>query len=74
MSMLSMSVQAHVPPSKRAVARKGFLARFYERLYEARMHKAAEVLKQHCHLLPSELQQAALRLSARNEHTLPFVH
>ena len=73
MSMLSMSVQAHVPPSKRAASHKGVFARFYQRLYEARMHKAAEVLKQHSHLLPGELQRAALQMSARNEASLPFI-
>ncbi len=74
MSMLSMPVHAHVPPSKRAASsRKGLLARFCQRIYEARMHKAADVLKQHSHLLPADLQQAALRMSARNEKSLPFV-
>lgn len=73
MSMLSLSLHAHVPPSKRAKSRKGLLSRFYQRLYEARMHKANEVFKQHSHLLPSELQRAAVALSRRNEDLLPFV-
>jgi hypothetical protein len=73
MSMLSMSLHAHVPPSKRAATHKGVFARFCQRLYEARMHKAADVLKQHSHLLPAEMRRAALELSARNEASLPFI-
>ena len=73
MSMLSMSVHAHVPPSRRAAARKGLLSRVYQRLYEARMNKARDVFKQHVHLLPAELQHAAIAISARNEASLPFV-
>jgi len=72
MSMLSMSVQAHVPPSKRSTSHRGVLARFWQRFLDARMSKADEVIKQHTHLLPSELQHLAHSLSARDEASLPF--
>ena len=73
MSMLSMSLHAHVPPSRRAQVRKGLLARIYQRIYDARMNKARDVFKQHVHLLPADQQRAAIALSARNEDSLPFI-
>ncbi len=68
-------VTLHAPstPSKRAKVHKGLFARFCQRIHDARMNKARDVFKQHVHLLPSELQRAAVKLTARNEHILPFV-
>ena len=73
--MSIMTLYAPPTPSKRAKAkaRKGWFARFCDRMYEARMNKARDVFQQHVHLLPADLQRAAIKLSARNEHTLPFV-
>jgi hypothetical protein len=74
--MSTMTLYAPPTPSKRAKAEKahkGWFARFCQRLYDARMKRAQDVFQQHVHLLPADLQRAALQLSARNEHTLPFV-
>ena len=71
--MSIMTLYAPPTPSKRAKAQQGWFARFCERIRVARMHKAHDVFKQHVHLLPAELQLAAIRLAARNEKDLPFI-
>ena len=54
-------------------ARKSLFWRFYDRLIEARMRHAEDVLRQHSHLVPHELEQAGWKVSARSEDSLPFV-
>lgn len=71
--MSIMTLYAPPTPSKRAKEHKGLFARFCQRIHDARMNKARDVFKQHAHLLPPELQRAAIRLTSRDEHTLPFV-
>lgn len=62
------------PAVAEAPVRKGMFHRFLDRLVEARMRKAEEMLRQHTHLLPRELQeQANWRLTERSEDSLPFV-
>jgi hypothetical protein len=57
-----------------APKRKGMFHRFLDRLIEARMRKAEEVLRQHTHLLPRELEeQIRWKLTERSEDSLPFV-
>jgi hypothetical protein len=52
---------------------KSLLRRLYDRLMEARMRQAQDVLKQHSHLVPRELEQAGWKVSTRSEDSLPFV-
>jgi hypothetical protein len=70
MSTLSL----HLSPSAvaRRANRKGWLARFFAALQESRMRTAREVIAQHRHLLPTELQRAGDKLDGRNEDLLPF--
>ena len=49
--------------------RKGLFARFME----ARQRQALQELTRHGLRLPRELEEAGLRISARNEDSLPFV-
>jgi hypothetical protein len=49
--------------------RKGLFARFIE----ARQKQAMQELARHGLRLPRELEEAGLRISARNEDSLPFV-
>jgi hypothetical protein len=49
--------------------RKGLFAR----LMEARQRQAAQELARHGLRLPRELEEAGLKISARNEDSLPFV-
>ena len=49
--------------------RKGLFARFME----ARQRQAMQELHRHGLRLPRELEEAGLKISARNEDSLPFV-
>ena len=71
--MSIMTLYAPPTPSKRAKAQKGWFARFCQRIHDARMEKARDVFKQHVHLLPPDLQRAAIQLTRRTEKDLPFV-
>ncbi len=71
--MSIMTLYAPPTPSKRAKEHKGVFARFCQRIHDARMNKARDVFKQHVHLLPEELQLAAMKMTWRDEHNLPFV-
>ena len=66
---LDTAVRAANKPQKQ----QGFLARLYAGLIAARHRQAALELQRHGWLLPSELEQAGWKLSARNEDSLPFV-
>jgi hypothetical protein len=60
--------------AKKAVpGEKGLFRRLYDRMIEARMRQANDVLRQHSHLIPHELEQAGWKISARSEDSLPFV-
>jgi hypothetical protein len=56
---------AKIPAGKR----KGLFAR----LIEARQQQANEELRRHGLHLPRELEDAGLKIGARNEDSLPFV-
>lgn len=58
-------------PSGRAPSDSLWL-RFRRFIHESRQRKADDVIMQHCHLLPEELERAGFRVNSRNEHTLPF--
>jgi hypothetical protein len=46
------------------------LCRFIE---DTQNRKADVVIRQHCHLLPREMEEAGLRLDSRSEKNLPFM-
>ncbi len=74
MSTLTYDVAAPTAATRKpATSRKGVLARFYDRLIEARMQKAVEELGHYRHLLPRELEQAGWKIGERSEDSLPFV-
>jgi hypothetical protein len=66
-----------VTPAARTPAvapqRRGFLARFVDALVESRMRQAERELRRYRHLIPGELERAALRLDSRSEDSLPFL-
>ena len=56
-----------------APRRRGLLARFVDALVESRMRQAERELRRYRHLMPGELERAALRLDSRSEDSLPFL-
>ena len=62
----SRSVTPAAAPARK---RKGLFARFIE----ARQRQAMLELARHGLRLPRELEEAGLKISARNEDSLPFV-
>jgi hypothetical protein len=57
-----------------APRRKGIFHRFLDRMIAARMAKAEELIRQHRHLLPRELEdQASWKVTERSESSLPFI-
>jgi hypothetical protein len=62
----SRTVTAVAAPARK---RKGLFARFIE----ARQRLAMQELARHGLRLPRELEEAGLKISARNEDSLPFV-
>ena len=75
MSSISVFGAAHDAAHSVANAANGagWWRRFYDRLIEARARQAGEVMRQHRHLLPRELEQAGWKLGERSEDSLPFV-
>lgn len=67
MSMLSLQI-----PSGRArnTSLWSRISRFIE---DTQNRKADIVIRQHCHLLPREMEEAGLRLDSRSEKNLPFM-
>jgi hypothetical protein len=61
--------QAGTPATAPARKRKGLFARFIE----ARQKQAMLELARHGLRLPHELEEAGLKIGARNEDSLPFV-
>jgi hypothetical protein len=73
-STISPSVSYGLAPSAKALAtHKGLFRRLYDRMIEARMRQAQDVLERHSHLIPHELEQAGWKVSERSEDSLPFV-
>jgi hypothetical protein len=70
MSTITYDVASTVRPGTTPVRkRKGLWARFME----ARERQALQELHRHGLRLPRELEEAGLKISARNEDSLPFV-
>ena len=66
---IAASAQATTPAAAPARKRESLFARFIE----ARQRVAMQELARHGLRLPRELEEAGLRISARNEDSLPFV-
>ena len=66
---IAATAQAGTPAAAPARKRKGLFARFIE----ARQKQAMLELARHGLRLPRELEEAGLKISARNEDSLPFV-
>ena len=60
-------------PSRSSAARKGWFRRFIVALQESRMRQAEREIARYRHLVPDELERAALRLDRRSEDGLPFL-
>jgi hypothetical protein len=69
MSTLAYDIAATAQAATPARKRKGLFARFIE----ARQRLAMQELARHGLRLPRELEEAGLKISARNEDSLPFV-
>ena len=66
---IAATAQVATPTKALAPKRKGLFARFIE----ARQRLAMQELARHGLRLPRELEEAGLKISARNEDSLPFV-
>jgi hypothetical protein len=66
---IAATTQTETPIAAPARKRKGLFARFME----ARQRQAELELARHGLRLPRELEEAGLKISARNEDSLPFV-
>ena len=66
---IAATTQAKTPAVAPVRKRKGLFARFME----ARQRQAELELARHGLRLPRELEEAGLKISARNEDSLPFV-
>jgi len=62
---------AHAAATK--APRKGFWARMFDRIVEARTKQAMREIELYRHLVPRELEQAGWKVSDRSEDSLPFV-
>ncbi len=60
-------------PARPAAARNGWFRRFVVALQELRIRRAERELARFRHLMPDELERAALRLDRRSEDALPFL-
>ena len=67
------SVTAATRTAVVAPQRRGFFSRFVDALVESRMRQAERELRRYRHLMPDELERAALRLDSRSEDSLPFL-
>lgn len=73
MTSFSPSYGTTVPGAAAAPKRESLFQRFFDRMVEARMRKAAEYIKQHSHLIPRELDEAGWKITERSEGSLPFI-
>jgi hypothetical protein len=72
-SLVTYELAAHPRPVAPARKRPGLFARILARMIESRRRQAMEELRRHGLRLPRELEDAGLKISARNEDSLPFV-
>jgi hypothetical protein len=58
-----------------ATPKKGFWARLFDALIEARMRQAEREIRMHAHLLPADfLAESGYRVTYRDAGKLPFVN
>jgi hypothetical protein len=69
MSTITYGLAPTARPEAPARKRRGLFARFMA----ARQRQAEQELRRHGLRLPHELEEAGLKLNARNEDSLPFV-
>jgi hypothetical protein len=55
-----------------AATRKGFWARIFDRIVEARERQALALIQRHGVKLPQELEEAGWKVNERSEDSLPF--
>lgn len=71
--MTTATLRISTPISAPAKAGKGFLARFYDAVVEARMRQALRELHMHQHLIPQNmLKKAGYAASAADDSAYPF--
>lgn len=71
MSTITYDIAATSKPVK--PVRKGLFARIVDAMIEYRERQAMNELRRHGFRLPNELEEAGLKISSRNEDSLPFV-
>lgn len=70
----SAAALAGVRPVKSATRAKGFWARAWDALIEARMRQAERELRMHLHLIPADvLRESGLLARYKDADKLPFV-
>ena len=72
MSVIAIGIARTASAAMTATALRR-LKGLFARLIEARQRQASQELRRHGLRLPRELEEAGLRISARNEDSLPFV-
>ncbi len=70
---MTMMTYDSAPALTDCTARKGFWARIYDRLIEARTRHAMRELELYRHLMPRELEDAGWKVTERSEDSLPFI-
>ena len=70
---MTMITYDAAPEAVAKAPRKGFWARMFDRIVEARTKQAEREIELYRHLVPRELVQAGWRISDRSEDSLPFV-
>lgn len=71
--MAAITYSSHAPALEAAAPKQGFFARFWNAMIEAQMRKAMREIRLHQHLLPAELEISGMKISYKNEDSLPFV-
>jgi hypothetical protein len=72
-SLVTYDLAAGARVAVSAIKRPGLFARVFAAVMESRRKHAMEELRRHGLRLPRELEDAGLKISARNEDSLPFV-
>jgi hypothetical protein len=67
------AARAATPAVSCVRARPGLFSRLLARFMAARQRQAMQELQRHGLRLPRELEEAGLKISGRNEDSLPFV-
>ncbi len=70
---IGSQTRAATPAAAPVRKRQGFFARLVKAMVDARERQVADELRRHGLRLPRELEDAGLKISARNEDSLPFM-